>query len=68
MVNTISLLIGSFPWIREMFQEVLSLETTAAFLKNGESYYQLFDISGILNKILFFWAEVCRKIAVSNMA
>lgn len=51
-----------------MFQEVLSLETTAAFLKNGESYYQLFDISGILNKILFFWAEVCRKIAVSNMA
>jgi len=49
-----------------MFQEVLTLETTAAFLKNGESYYQLFDISGILNKISFFWAQVYRKSAVSN--
>jgi len=66
MVNPISLLIESFPWIREMFQEVLSLETTVAFLKNGESYFQLFDISGILKKMVFFWAEVCRKRNVSS--
>jgi len=65
MVSEILLLTGSFSWVRKMYQEVLSLTTTSELLRRGRGYYQLFDIPGVLNKLLFFWSEQFHKSDVS---
>lgn len=61
-------LLKPFPWLRMVYLDMLSLQSTAQLITNpDQAFQQLFDYDSIFRKLRFFWAELARHHKVNKV-